>query len=81
MSCRIASRRSHGAGADVMKRIAAPMVGGVITSFVLELLTYPVIFTVWKGRHGLEPATARVASAPEGGMTPSPLASSPREAP
>ncbi|HEX8112635.1 MAG TPA: CusA/CzcA family heavy metal efflux RND transporter [Kofleriaceae bacterium] len=40
---------SHGAGADVMKRIATPMVGGVITSFVLELLIYPVIFTVWKG--------------------------------
>jgi Cu(I)/Ag(I) efflux system membrane protein CusA/SilA len=46
---------SSGAGADVMKRIATPMVGGVITSFVLELLIYPVIFTVWKGwsiRHG-----------------------------
>ena len=39
---------SHGAGADVMKRIATPMVGGVITSFLLELLIYPVIFTVWK---------------------------------
>jgi Cu(I)/Ag(I) efflux system membrane protein CusA/SilA len=41
---------SHGAGSDVMKRIAAPMVGGVVTSFVLELLIYPVIFTVWKRR-------------------------------
>jgi len=41
---------SHGAGSDVMRRIAAPMVGGVITSFVLELLLYPVIFTIWKGR-------------------------------
>jgi Cu(I)/Ag(I) efflux system membrane protein CusA/SilA len=41
---------SHGAGADVMKRIAAPMVGGVITSFALELLIYPVIFTIWKWR-------------------------------
>ena len=38
---------SHGAGADVMKRVAAPMVG-VITSFVLELLIYPVIFTLWR---------------------------------
>lgn len=36
------------AGADVMKRIAAPMFGGVITSFALELLVYPAIFTVWK---------------------------------
>ena len=35
---------SHGAGADVMKRIAAPMVGGVVTSGVMELLVYPVIF-------------------------------------
>jgi Cu(I)/Ag(I) efflux system membrane protein CusA/SilA len=41
---------SHGAGADVMKRIAAPMVGGVITSFILDLLIYPVIFMVWKAR-------------------------------
>ncbi len=45
---------SHGAGADVMKRIAAPMVGGVISSFVLELLIYPVIFTVWKGWREVE---------------------------
>ena len=41
---------SHGAGADVMKRIAAPMIGGVITSFLLELLVYPAIFEIWKGR-------------------------------
>ena len=39
---------SSGAGADVMKRIAAPMVGGVITSFILELLIYPPVFTIWK---------------------------------
>jgi Cu(I)/Ag(I) efflux system membrane protein CusA/SilA len=40
-----------GSGADVMKRIAAPMMGGVITSFVLELIVYPAIFAWWKGRH------------------------------
>ncbi|MBI4522708.1 MAG: efflux RND transporter permease subunit, partial [Deltaproteobacteria bacterium] len=40
---------SHGAGADTMKRIAAPMIGGVITSFVLELLVYPAIFEIWRG--------------------------------
>src|ERR687897_741877 len=40
---------SHGAGADVMKRIAAPMIGGVITSFLRELLVYPAIFDVWRG--------------------------------
>jgi Cu(I)/Ag(I) efflux system membrane protein CusA/SilA len=39
---------STGTGADVMKRIAAPMVGGVITSFLLELLIYPAIYTIWK---------------------------------
>ncbi|MEJ5369751.1 MAG: CusA/CzcA family heavy metal efflux RND transporter [Bryobacteraceae bacterium] len=37
-----------GAGADVMKRIAAPMVGGVATSFLLELIVYPAIYEVWK---------------------------------
>lgn len=39
---------STGAGADVMKRIAAPMIGGLLTSFVLELLIYPVIYYMWK---------------------------------
>ncbi len=39
---------SIGAGADVMKRIAAPMIGGLFTSFLLELLIYPVIFYIWK---------------------------------
>lgn len=41
---------SIGAGADVMKRIAAPMIGGLFTSFILELLIYPVIFYMWKER-------------------------------
>jgi len=39
---------STGTGADVMKRIAAPMVGGIVTSFILELLVYPAIFSIWK---------------------------------
>ena len=38
------------AGADVMKRIATPMIGGVVTSAILELMIYPVIFVIWKGR-------------------------------
>jgi len=42
---------STGTGADVMKRIAAPMVGGLVTSFALELTVYPAIFALWKGRH------------------------------
>jgi Cu(I)/Ag(I) efflux system membrane protein CusA/SilA len=41
---------STGAGADVMKRIAAPMIGGLVTSFLLELTVYPAIFAIWKGR-------------------------------
>ncbi|HSF15047.1 MAG TPA: CusA/CzcA family heavy metal efflux RND transporter [Vicinamibacteria bacterium] len=40
---------SQGSGADVMKRIATPMVGGVVTSVVLELTVYPVIYYIWKG--------------------------------
>lgn len=40
---------SHGAGADVMKRIAAPMIGGVINSFLLELIVYPAIYELWRG--------------------------------
>lgn len=39
---------STGTGADVMKRIAAPMIGGIFTSFVLELMVYPAIYEVWK---------------------------------
>jgi Cu(I)/Ag(I) efflux system membrane protein CusA/SilA len=41
---------STGTGADVMKRIAAPMVGGLTTSFLLELLVYPAVFAIWKRR-------------------------------
>jgi Cu(I)/Ag(I) efflux system membrane protein CusA/SilA len=37
-----------GAGSDVMKRIAAPLIGGVFTSFLLELMVYPVVYEVWK---------------------------------
>jgi Cu(I)/Ag(I) efflux system membrane protein CusA/SilA len=36
------------AGADVMKRIAAPMFGGILASFAMELLVYPAVFTIWK---------------------------------
>jgi Cu(I)/Ag(I) efflux system membrane protein CusA/SilA len=41
---------SAGTGSDVMKRIAAPMVGGVITSVIMELLAYPAIYYLWKKR-------------------------------
>lgn len=45
---------SSAAGADVMKRIAAPMVGGIFTSFVLELFVYPAIYTVWKWNYDMK---------------------------
>jgi len=44
-----------GTGADVMRRIAAPMVGGVVTSFVGELIVYPSIYFIWRSirlKHG-----------------------------
>jgi Cu(I)/Ag(I) efflux system membrane protein CusA/SilA len=41
---------STGAGADVMKRIAAPMIGGLVTSFLMELLVYPAIYQLWRQR-------------------------------
>ncbi len=47
---------SVGTGADVMKRIAAPMIGGIITSFVMELILYPPIFAIWKWNWEVKPA-------------------------
>jgi Cu(I)/Ag(I) efflux system membrane protein CusA/SilA len=41
---------STGAGADVMKRIAAPMIGGLFTSFLMELLVYPAVYLLWRKR-------------------------------
>jgi Cu(I)/Ag(I) efflux system membrane protein CusA/SilA len=45
---------SIGTGSDVMKRIAAPMVGGIFTSFLLELLVYPAVYQIWKWNFGLK---------------------------
>jgi len=39
---------STGTGSEIMKRIAAPMVGGIFTSFLLELLVYPALYLVWR---------------------------------
>ena len=47
---------SMGAGADMMKRIAAPMIGGIFTSFILELLVYPPIYAIWKWRYEMRPS-------------------------
>ncbi len=45
---------SHGTGADVMKRIAAPMIGGLVTSTILTLVIIPAIYAIWKGRDLME---------------------------
>jgi Cu(I)/Ag(I) efflux system membrane protein CusA/SilA len=41
---------SSGTGADMMKRVAAPMIGGLATSFLLELLVYPPVYGLWRER-------------------------------
>ncbi len=53
---------SDGTGADVMKRIAAPMIGGLVTSFLLELTVYPALFALWKSRS--LPVTAPAITSP-----------------
>jgi len=47
-----------GAGSDAMKRIAAPMIGGLVTSFILELLVYPVIYSIWKWKFEMKQGKA-----------------------
>jgi len=62
---------SNGAGADVMKRIAVPLVGGIITSFLMELVVYPPLFAIWKWNWDVQPAIRRAAklSADESDLT------------
>jgi Cu(I)/Ag(I) efflux system membrane protein CusA/SilA len=55
---------SMGTGADMMKRIAAPMIGGLVTSFVLELLVYPPIYAIWKWRYEMKQGRVDVAQLP-----------------
>jgi len=55
---------SLGAGADLMKRIAAPMIGGLFTSFLLELLVYPPVFYLWKWRYEMRRGTVDVSRLP-----------------
>jgi Cu(I)/Ag(I) efflux system membrane protein CusA/SilA len=63
---------ASGTGSDVMKRIAAPMVGGLLTSFLLELLVYPVVYRTWKWhaevKPRLEAASGGPGAAPGGGQ-------------
>ncbi len=46
---------SVGSGADVMKRIAAPMIGGIFTSFIMELVVYPAVYAIWKWNFEVKP--------------------------
>jgi Cu(I)/Ag(I) efflux system membrane protein CusA/SilA len=46
---------STGAGSEIMKHIAAPMIGGIFTSFILELMVYPAIYYAWKWHSDLKP--------------------------
>ena len=63
-----------GTGSDVWKRIAAPMVGGIFTSFVLELVVYPVIYEIWKWHFELKRARAEPQPAAPFAALPSPEA-------
>jgi len=56
---------SMGTGADMMKRIAAPMIGGVFTSFILELLVYPPVYAIWKWRYEMKQGTVDVSRLPQ----------------
>jgi len=56
---------SMGAGADMMKRIAAPMIGGIFTSFIMELLVYPPIYSIWKWKYEMKQGGVRIIPAEE----------------
>jgi Cu(I)/Ag(I) efflux system membrane protein CusA/SilA len=58
-----------GSGADVMKRIAAPMVGGLATSFLLELLVYPVIYAGWKWQFAMRQGRRIPEQTASGGLS------------
>ncbi len=59
---------SVGAGGDVMKRIAAPMIGGIITSFLMELVIYPPIFAIWKWNFEVKPTLKKNRSTTPAGQ-------------
>ena len=69
---------STGTGADVMKRIAAPMVGGMASSTILTLVVIPAVYSLWKGRGLSRGAEEPVVAAPAGALGASrPLATEP----
>ncbi len=55
---------STSTGADMMQRVAAPLMGGLVTSFVLELLVYPPVYAVWKWRYQMRRGTVDVSALP-----------------
>jgi Cu(I)/Ag(I) efflux system membrane protein CusA/SilA len=55
---------SLGTGADMMKRVAAPMIGGLVTSFIMELLVYPPIYEFWKWNFEMKRGTVDVSQLP-----------------
>jgi Cu(I)/Ag(I) efflux system membrane protein CusA/SilA len=59
---------STGTGSEIMKRIAAPMVGGIVTSFILELLVYPAIYAFWRER-SLDPEAENAEERRSGSST------------
>jgi Cu(I)/Ag(I) efflux system membrane protein CusA/SilA len=61
---------SAGTGADMMKRVVAPMVGGLITSFILELLVYPPIYEIWKWRFEMKHGTVDPKDIPMPALRP-----------
>lgn len=65
---------STGTGADLMKRIAAPMVGGLVTSFAMELLVYPAIYFLWKKKEVVDGPPTPAGPAVE---TPPPVETAP----
>ena len=54
---------SVGTGADLMKRIAAPMIGGLVTSFAMELLVYPAVYLLWKRKEVSDEAAGAAIAA------------------
>jgi Cu(I)/Ag(I) efflux system membrane protein CusA/SilA len=56
-----------GAGADMAKRITAPLIGGLFTSFILELLVYPAIYFIWKWKYEMKEGKADWVLRPQGG--------------
>lgn len=58
---------ASGTGSDMMKRIAAPMVGGLATSFLLELLVYPAVYFIWKWKFEMKEGRAAWVAAQHAG--------------